>query len=72
LTATLPTGNAESLFLPYAQSGNDTTGLGLGLTLSRRSVEANHGTLIARDLPGSGCVFTISVPRHDLAVATPS
>jgi hypothetical protein len=59
----LPQGDAESLFLPYTQGGADKTGLGLGLTISRRSVEANRGTLTVRDITGSGCVFTIDLPR---------
>ena len=62
----LPPGDAERMFLPYVQRDTDKTGLGLGLTISRRSAEANHGTLTVRDLPGSGCVFTISVPRHQM------
>jgi signal transduction histidine kinase len=50
--------------LPYAQSGEDRSGLGLGLDISRRGVEANGGILRVRDIPGSGCVFTIDLPRH--------
>jgi signal transduction histidine kinase len=65
----LPVGDAERLFAPHAQHGTDKTGLGLGLTIARRSVEANHGTLSVRDIPGSGCVFTINVPRRDLIAA---
>lgn len=44
----------------------DRSGLGLGLSIARRSVEANNGVLRARDLPGIGCVFTIDLPRHYL------
>ncbi len=62
----LPAGDAETMFLPFSQSGANKSGLGLGLSISRRSVEANEGTLSVRDLPGSGCVFTIDLPRHDL------
>jgi hypothetical protein len=40
--------------------------LGLGLSICRRSVEANNGALRVRDLPGSGCIFTIDLPRHAL------
>jgi len=36
----------------------------LGLSIARRSVEANHGSLRVHDRPGQGCVFTIDVPRH--------
>jgi hypothetical protein len=30
---------------------------------SRRGVEANGGHLYVRDIPGTGCVFTIDLPR---------
>jgi signal transduction histidine kinase len=60
----LPSGAAETLFLPFTQNAEDRSGLGLGLAICRRSVEANNGTLRVRDLPPSGCVFTIDLPRH--------
>jgi signal transduction histidine kinase len=59
----LPVGALETMFLPFTQVGQDTSGLGLGLSIARRSVEANHGVLSVRDVPGSGCVFTIDLPR---------
>jgi signal transduction histidine kinase len=62
----LPDGDAERMFLPFTQTGGNRSGLGLGLSISRRSVEANAGTLSVRDLPASGCVFTIDLPRHVL------
>ena len=34
------------------------------MSIVRRSVEATGGTLPVRDLPGTGCVFTIEVARH--------
>jgi signal transduction histidine kinase len=61
----LPAGEAEDLFQPYVQSGADRRGMGLGLTISRRAVEAHGGTLTARNLPGRGCIFTIALPRLD-------
>ena len=61
----LPPGDAESLFLPFAQGGADRSGLGLGLSICRRSVEANHGVLRVRNVPGTGCVFSIDLPRCD-------
>jgi signal transduction histidine kinase len=60
----LPQGFAEEVFLPFKQSGEDRSGLGLGLAISRRSVEANQGVLAVRDIPRTGCVFTIDLPRH--------
>lgn len=60
----LPPGNIEDLFIPFRQSGIDKSGSGLGLSICRRSVEANNGVLSVRDLPGSGSIFSISLPRH--------
>jgi signal transduction histidine kinase len=62
----LPEGDPEDLFLSFTQSGPDKSGVGLGLSICRRSIEANHGVLRVRDLPGKGCVFTIDLPRHVL------
>lgn len=59
----LPPGNAEKMFVPFTQNGEDKTGLGLGLSIARRNVEANAGILSVRDVPGTGCVFTITLPR---------
>jgi hypothetical protein len=56
--------STEALFQPFAQGSSNRTGLGLGLSISRRSVEANGGQLRVRNLPGTGCVFTIDLPRN--------
>lgn len=62
----LPEGEGEKMFLPFTQAGEDRSGLGLGLSIAKRSVEANEGTLRVRNkiAPDSGCVFTIDLPRH--------
>ena len=60
----LPPGAADEIFHSFTQKGEDRSGVGLGLSLARRGVEANQGTLTVRNLPGAGCVFTIDVPRH--------
>lgn len=67
----LASGATERMFLPFAQEGADRTGIGLGLSISRRGVAANEGTLSVRDLPGDGCVFTIDLPRHAMREAVP-
>lgn len=62
----LPPGKVDQLFGAFRQRGADRTGLGLGLFISRKGIEASGGTIDLRDLPGHGCVFTI-----DLPLATP-
>lgn len=62
----LQPGTAEALFEPFHQRSGDRSGLGLGLSIARRSVESFGGLLSVRDLPGDGCVFTISLPRHTM------
>jgi diguanylate cyclase (GGDEF)-like protein len=59
----LPPGKAEDLFRPFEQRGVDRKGLGLGLSICLKGVRANHGEIYVRDLPGSGCMFTIDLPR---------
>ncbi len=60
----LPPGSAEKMFTPFTQRSDHKSGPGLGLSIARESIEADGGTLSVRDLPGAGCVFTISLPRH--------
>lgn len=57
---------ADTMFLPFSQSGADRSGIGLGLTIARQSVTANGGELSVRNVPGHGCVFTISLPRNSM------
>jgi signal transduction histidine kinase len=59
----LPPGKAEELFKPFVRRSANETGLGLGLAIARRAVEANSGELSVKDLPGDGCIFTVALPR---------
>ncbi|WP_235835046.1 sensor histidine kinase [Piscinibacter terrae] len=58
----LPPGSSEVMFLPFTQNGGDRSGLGFGLSIARRHIEADGGELTVRNLPGQGCVFTMSLP----------
>ena len=60
----LAPGEAEKLFAPLSQHSGDKTGLGLGLSMARRSIEADAGTLSVKNVAGTECVFTISLPRY--------
>jgi signal transduction histidine kinase len=66
----LPPGAAEMIFQPFSQADVDRSGLGLGLAIVQSSVLASQGTLSVRDVPGTGCVFTIDLPRRSLPVST--
>jgi signal transduction histidine kinase len=60
----LPPGKRDELFAPFVQRGHDRRGLGLGLTVTREAIEAQHGKLDVRDLPGRGCVFTVRLGQR--------
>lgn len=60
----LPNGNAEKMFSPFTQRGEDKTGLGLGLTIARQSVVSEGGSLTVENAPNVGCTFIITLPRR--------
>jgi signal transduction histidine kinase len=62
----LPPGTVDELFRAFRQRGTNRDGLGLGLSIARKSVEAIGGALRVRDMPGIGCVFTIDLPRQPM------
>ncbi len=62
----LPHNAEKTIFLPFVQAGKDRSGLGLGLSISQKAIAANGGTLSVRDVPLTGCVFTINLPRFAL------
>ena len=65
----LPPGKAENLFLPFTQGSADRSGLGLGLAIALSAARANAGDIHVHDIPGTGCVFTIDLPRRPSAPA---
>jgi signal transduction histidine kinase len=62
----LPPGMAARMFVPFQANDDSRAGLGLGLSIARQSIEADHGTLTVRSVPKSGCVFTIALLRQAL------
>jgi len=55
------------MFKPFTQRNGNRSGLGLGLAIARHGVEADYGTLSARDLPGEGCIFTVALPLQRMS-----
>ncbi len=60
----IPEADRDRMFVPFQRLGDtdNTTGVGLGLALSRGLTEAMGGTLTADDTPGGGLTMTVSVP----------
>jgi two-component system, OmpR family, sensor histidine kinase KdpD len=60
----IPEQDRDRMFVPFQRLGDtdNTTGVGLGLALSRGLTEAMGGTLAAEDTPGGGLTMTVSVP----------
>jgi len=67
----LPPHAATDLFKAFAQKNENRTGLGLGLTIARRAIALNHGTVEVRNLAGKGCVFKIILPKSNHEQAVP-
>ena len=60
----VPETDWDQIFLPFQRLGDrdNTSGVGLGLALSRGLVEAMSGTLSPEATPGGGLTMTISLP----------
>jgi len=54
---------ASDIFKPFEQQHENRKGLGLGLTIAQKAINLNNGTIEVRNLPGKGCVFTITLPK---------
>ena len=69
----IPPADHERVFLPFQRLGDtdNTTGIGLGLALSRGLVEAMGGTLEPEETPGGGLTMVVSLPAADAAPASP-
>jgi signal transduction histidine kinase/FixJ family two-component response regulator len=57
----IPENNMEDIFKPFYTT--KPTGMGLGLTFSRRAVEAHKGTIDAESKAGKGTKIKITIPK---------
>jgi signal transduction histidine kinase len=58
----LPADITGSLFTPFVTT--KTEGLGIGLTIAQRIVEAHAGTIVAHDNAEGGATFRVTLPRN--------
>ncbi|MBR7827100.1 sensor histidine kinase KdpD [Actinospica sp. MGRD01-02] len=60
----IPEADWDRVFRPFQRLGDrdNTSGVGLGLALSRGLAEAMGGTLVPEDTPGGGVTMVLSVP----------
>jgi two-component system, OmpR family, sensor histidine kinase KdpD len=60
----IPEQDRDRMFVPFQRLGDtdNTTGVGLGLALSRGLTEAMGGLLTPEDTPGGGLTMTVSLP----------
>lgn len=63
----VPVDRQQEMFAPFQRMGDtdNTTGLGLGLALSRGFTEGMGGTLFPEDTPGGGLTMVIELPLAD-------
>jgi signal transduction histidine kinase len=59
----LPAGASDHMFEPFKQEATDRLGLGLGLAICQRGIDAMGGTIHVEDLPAQGCIFSVELPR---------
>lgn len=53
----------HELFRPFLRGSANQSRPGLGLSIARNAVRAHAGEIHVRNIPGTGCVFTIDLPR---------
>ncbi|HEV8634897.1 MAG TPA: ATP-binding protein [Chloroflexota bacterium] len=52
----------DVVFLPFRRLGGDEPGMGVGLAIARRIIEAHGGAIWIEDAPGGGCAVRFTLP----------
>ncbi|MEJ6555034.1 ATP-binding protein [Microbacterium esteraromaticum] len=70
----VPAARQDRMFAPFQRLGDtdNTTGLGLGLALSKGFTEGMGGTLIPEDTPGGGLTMVITLPLAPASGSRPA
>jgi two-component system sensor histidine kinase KdpD len=69
----IPPDEWDRVFMPFQRLGDtdNTTGVGLGLALSRGLTEVMGGTLEPEETPGGGLTMVVSLPAYPGEEAAP-
>ncbi len=61
----IPAEDLPHLFKPFHRAGNvdSRPGTGLGLTILKRAIDIQHGSISVRSTVGMGSTFTVTLPR---------
>jgi two-component system sensor histidine kinase MtrB len=68
----IPSSQVETIFQPFQRSRSskhDIPGIGLGLSVARRIVQAHAGRIHVESLPGQGSTFRVYLPIRPAATA---
>jgi signal transduction histidine kinase len=61
----IDTDNLDQLFMPFYST--KPTGMGMGLSISRKIIESHGGRLWATRNQGPGATFRFSIPQRQVA-----
>ncbi len=67
----IPVEALPHIFEPFFTTKPEGEGTGLGLAICHGIVQVHHGTITARNAPGAGAAFLVSLPAHEATAGTP-
>jgi len=53
----------SAAFAPFVRLDGHGNGFGLGLAIAKQAVDAHGGSIRVQNLPGTGCIFVLELPR---------
>ncbi|MCI4372280.1 MAG: PAS domain S-box protein [Thermoplasmata archaeon] len=64
----IPSEDLPHIFEPFFTTKPEGQGTGLGLAICHGIVQAHHGSIVARNVPGAGAGFLVSLPNSEGAL----